>query len=629
MAEMQNTSQSERGIPEAMLVVFHSINAFSVVPALITGLFSEVYFLRLSGDLCKSNTFARLSAFFNLRPLPLEGKKHLQGMRYYDFGFEDIVHGQAERMLPMSIIQNLDKSFEGISKLESKLKLALATSFNYHDVGAIALYISSESPSKPALFIHTSFVSYWQRENGVKGADRFHHALFPSADFERLWVKSKQLILKMLTIRRKVRTRHLPESHHAISSLQTTAIIYHSSINYGQMFRKLHYFSSEPHSRLHLSQVTCFVLDRYELFQKLILDDEPVLIDMVRIHTIKDIFDGLYLLVSKLRNVKTFNELSGLIFLVRFFYSYRAWCRTLHNYPNLKNVIIDYDILFPKSLALALESFNIRTIALQERGSTSFASIYGTIVDTYLFSGGIFTEYGNRNKSIACRIPVNFGQWRTSLFFSKELPDFYELSYLGFNKRNIRDFSTVICCLGWYTAQENSITSMFISTSSSLELYSRVKSLALRFSNSAVVLRLKLLSDSDRCIICDLFSDADNVFLCDEYSKMNASYSLCKKADVIVSVQTSLAEECLAVGKKVVLLDSTHNFKSICTDIYPKDFHFAIADDLEQIIALVSRCMQDDVELTLKYKELREKLMGDFDLGAPNMIPNTIEKYLQ
>lgn len=610
-----------------MLIVFQSVNIFSIVPALIAGLFSDVYYLHLADGFCKSKIFARLSTFFNLRLLPLEGTKNLQGIRYFDFGFEDTVYGQVERMLPVNIIQNMDKYFRNISELENKLKIAFATSFNYHDVGAVALYLNCASPSKSTYFIHTSFASYLQRENGVKSADRFHHVLFPTADFERLWIKLKQLIRNLLPIREKTRSRGLPENSHATPFLQTTAIFYHCSVNYGQMFRKLHYFSSEPQSRLHPTQVTSFVLDRYELFQKPVSDNEPILIDMVRTHTIKDVFDSLSLLVSKLRNVKALNELSGLIFSTRLFFSYSGWCRTLRNYPNLKNVIIDYDIVFPKSLALALESFNIRTIALQERGSTSFGSVYGTIVDTYLFSGNIFTEYGVRNKSIACRLPVNFGQWRTSLFFSKELPDFYELSYVAFNKKEIRDFSTVIGCLGWFTVQEEH--SVLLSPSSSLELYSRVKSLASRFNNSAVILRLKLLSDFDRRTIQDYFAGVDNVFLCDEYSKMNASYSLCKKADVIVSVQTSLAEECLSIGKKVVLLDSTHNFKRICTDIYPQDFHFAIADDLDQIIALVSRCMQDDTELMEKYKELRGKLMGGVDLSVTNMIPDTIEKYLQ
>jgi len=612
-----------------MLIVFQSINIFSIVPILIVGLFSKVYYLHLDDGLCKSNLFVRLFTFFNLRSLPLDDKKELQGMRCWNSGFEDIIHGQAERMLPISITRNLNKYFSNISELGSKLKVALVTSFYHTDVGYVALYVNSEPSAKSVYFIHTSLLSYLQRENGVKGADRFHHVLFPAADLERLWAKGKSLILKILAIRKKTQPRNLNESDYVIPSVQTTAIFFHCSVNYGQLFRKLHYFSSNPQSQLHSTRVACFVLSRNEPLQRIVLDDEPVLIDMIQTHTIKDIFASLYFLVSHLWNVKALNELSGLILLTKLFYSYSAWCRTLHKYPNLKNVIIDYDIVFPKALALALESCNIRTIALQERGNLSFGSVYGVIADTYLFSGSIFMEYGVKNKSIVCRLPVNFGQWRTSLFFSKELPDFYELNYLRFGKKEIRDFSTVICCLGWFTSRENPATETTLSPNSSLAFYFRVKSLALRFNNSAFVLRMKLLSDFDRCTIQDYFAGVANVFLCDENLKLNASYSLCKKADVIVAAKTSLAEECIAVGKKVVFLDSTHNFKRICTDTMPHDFHFAIADDLDQIVSLVSRCMQDDTELMGKYKELRGKLTGDFDLSVTNIIPDTLERYLQ
>jgi hypothetical protein len=109
---------------------------------------------------------------------------------------------------------------------------------------------------------------------------------------------------------------------------------------------------------------------------------------------------------------------------------------------------------------------------------------------------------------------------------------------------------------------------------------------------------------------------------------MNASYALCKRADVIVSVQTSLADECLAAGKKVVILDSTHNFKSICTDIYPKEFHFAFASDSQHMLDLVSRCLNSDADLTARYDSLKGQLTGDFDLRTPEIIPDTLEQFL-
>jgi hypothetical protein len=310
-------------------------------------------------------------------------------------------------------------------------------------------------------------------------------------------------------------------------------------------------------------------------------------------------------------------------------YGMRSWQVALQEYPELKNVIIDYDILFPKTLALALEGRRIRTIALQERGSASFASIYCAIADTYLLCGGLFTEYGQRNPSIACRQAVNFGAWRTAFLIGAELPAFEGLSMQKYGDRSVMEFTSVIAVLGWFTAEQDQESSPFINRSANLDLHKRVKSLALEFPDAAVVLRLKLLNELDRRMAFESFSSAQNIFLCDEYSKMNASYALCKRADVIVSVQTSLADECLAAGKRVVVLDSTHNFKSICTDIYPEEFHFAFATGSQHMLDLVSRCLHGDAELAARYDRLKEQLTGEFDLRKPDIIPETLEQFLE
>ena len=98
---------------------------------------------------------------------------------------------------------------------------------------------------------------------------------------------------------------------------------------------------------------------------------------------------------------------------------------------------------------------------------------------------------------------------------------------------------------------------------------------------------------------------------------------------MIVSVQTNLADEYLSVGKKVVLIDSTHNIRRLCKDVYLQDLHFAIADDSKEINALVVRCLSGDTELLAQYQELCSKLSGDFDLTIPNAIPKALEIYLQ
>ena len=98
---------------------------------------------------------------------------------------------------------------------------------------------------------------------------------------------------------------------------------------------------------------------------------------------------------------------------------------------------------------------------------------------------------------------------------------------------------------------------------------------------------------------------------------------------IIISVQTSLADECLAYGKKVILIDSTHNLSGMIKDIYPQDFHFASAYNYNQIKSLVTRCLNGDQTLSGQYQELSYKLAGQADFTLPDAISQAIEAHLQ
>jgi hypothetical protein len=394
------------------------------------------------------------------------------------------------------------------------------------------------------------------------------------------------------------------------------------------MFRKGHYFSGNNHSRLHPSNVLSLVLDRQKPLTGLQSLDGLELRDFHRASNWRGMLAAAEFFFFKVIRIRSLDQLLGVIFLTRMYYAVQSWKEALLEYPGLKNVIIDYDILFPKALSIALEGKGIRTIALQERGSASFASIYCAINDTYLFCGGIFTEYGKRNPSIACRESIDFGAWRTTFLMGANVPAFNDLSMQRYGDASVIDFAMVIAVLGWFTSKADSEMCPLTNSLASLDLYKHVKSLALAFPDVAVVLRLKILDELDRQAISENFSGIQNIYLCDEYSKMNASYTLCKRADVVVSVQTSLADECLAAGKKVVVLDSTHNLKNICTDIYPEEFHFAFASDSQSMLDLVARCLNGDAKLIAQYDKLKEQLVGEFDLSTPNIIPDTLERLL-
>ena len=119
-----------------------------------------------------------------------------------------------------------------------------------------------------------------------------------------------------------------------------------------------------------------------------------------------------------------------------------------------------------------------------------------------------------------------------------------------------------------------------------------------------------------------------NFYLCDDYDNEAISYRLCKDSDLIVSVQTSLAEESLAFGKKVIFINDNYPIKKMTEDVYTKEFFFTISRNKSDFIKLAKNCLTNEAEINKKYKLLKGQLSGDIDLSIPNIIPDTIEKFL-
>ena len=63
-------------------------------------------------------------------------------------------------------------------------------------------------------------------------------------------------------------------------------------------------------------------------------------------------------------------------------------------------------------------------------------------------------------------------------------------------------------------------------------------------------------------------------------------------------------------------------------DVYSKEFSFTISRNKQDFIKLAKRCLSNDEEINKKYNLLKNKLSGSIDLSLPNIIPDTIEKFL-
>ena len=113
---------------------------------------------------------------------------------------------------------------------------------------------------------------------------------------------------------------------------------------------------------------------------------------------------------------------------------------------------------------------------------------------------------------------------------------------------------------------------------------------------------MKILKENDSQFIMDQCKNIKNFYLCDDYDNEAVSYRLCKESDLIISVQTSLAEESLAYGKKVIFINDNYPIKKMTEDTYSKEFLFTIPKNKLNFIKLAKNCLNNNKETDKKYK---------------------------
>jgi len=290
---------------------------------------------------------------------------------------------------------------------------------------------------------------------------------------------------------------------------------------------------------------------------------------------------------------------------------------------HLKNKHNNYDYLFFFFLSLALEKKGIKTLALQERPSSSFYHyLYGVFCDVYLYSGKIWMDYGLKNNSIISKKSINFAPWRSKFFHNSDL-NVSEFKFLD-SRRGLADFKKIILFLGYFLDED---AHFYLTGASANEKFlDYVVSVAQAHPDIAVIVRMKSFNDAFACMARAKLSFYQNIFISNDYSMNALSYSFCSAADIIVSVNTSIADEALYSGKKVLLIDDLGVVSNVCSGMYPDVFGFVIMKSETQLLDAVCRILNDDTELEGLYAQLSDHLSG-VDVSSPDAIPDAIEKH--
>ena len=289
----------------------------------------------------------RIHKIKNIQPLKFNQKsvKSKKVLRKYDYGEKSYINSYISKYIPIVFFLNKKNKFKNIENIQNKLELIFISKLNYHDIGAIDIYCDI-TKNKKIFLLHTNFHSFICKNNGVNLGTNIIHIYLPIDDFYTIFRTIKN------TIRKKInnifnnnlfRKDYLEKKPNLL--YKKIAIIYHDSTNYGPLYKKDHYFSTNKNSFLFKKNVTKFVLGNNK-------NDKVSLINLNYQFKYNDILIFLKYLLLEFRFCRNLNQLYGLILINLFFLRYKYW-REFFKKTKIKNVIYDYDILMSKSIAFA------------------------------------------------------------------------------------------------------------------------------------------------------------------------------------------------------------------------------------------------------------------------------------
>lgn len=559
------------------------------------------------------NTF--LKKFQNIKKVKLESEDKIGICKKIDYPPEHIIRNYLSSLQIVDVYQNLSAVYQGISFIEEKLNLSLVSSLGYHSAGLVyAYYITNyEKKFEKLYIINCDFRSFLLQEYKIFD-NKSVHVFFPLGYLVGLPHYLFKALMRLLKFLKNIQKRSVLRPRKKSKGGKAVAVFFHKSDTYGGLYKKAHYFSSDKTSILHWENVI-----KYVLYPD---DHTPNYLIPVSSNIQKTDFFGIFNVISFFSFLRLGqSEKRAVLILFLRYLEYKSWLRTFQN-STLRYVIVDYDILFPKPLSLALEKLGIPTFSIQERPTSSlYHKIYGVICDVYGYSGELWREHGEKNRSIICKRSVNFGSWRHSFFKNENL----KFENMVFHRRVSLSVSRKkIIFFGYFLDPESPVAN----SGANEQFFDYVEAVSARFAECDLFVRMKDLNEVLYQRMYNRFSGLNNVYISTQYDVDGLSYSLCNAGDAIVSVQTSLAEEALSYGKKVVLLDNLYTVNSMCSDIYPSEFDFLIARTADDIFRLIDGIFLADQTLMRRYKRLQKALSADQVFASQSEVASTIERVL-
>jgi glycosyltransferase involved in cell wall biosynthesis len=376
-------------------------------------------------------------------------------------------------------------------------------------------------------------------------------------------------------------------------------------VAYGNLFMKGYYYSDDPSSVRHPSNIFHIEYD---------LDDDGLRERIIKYYRDHFIPYGILPSVRAARAVRYLPEyfrrrgcramrVSSLKDIAREFFAmlafgrYKAYHELMAPFKSAKLALVGYDFLFPKPLSLALDTMGIRTVAVQERFLSSIPNITTVLLDCYFVWGRINQEglAKDANSHVSSVFPV--GPPRRDIFSDA-------LAKKRGTPADAGRAKTIVALdyLSFEDPEENRL-SPHVNWKNNMVFYQDMIRLASDLPGVRIILRGK----NDAWCRMPYFQEVyrsmrslPNLTVDHDYSKFNVSYDLVSEADLVIGKYTSILDEALAAGKPVLVHDYSRTMS--------KETHLVFDYNGLDIFVFSYRQMKERVEKILYKNEYIEPM---------------------
>lgn len=332
----------------------------------------------------------------------------------------------------------------------------------------------------------------------------------------------------------------------------------HKSIFYGDLYLKDNFYSEDLNSAFFPANILHIEFENISLTENQFqyYKNNKIKTEIFPKLQIKDVLYYSIYIIKKLglKKILFFLRKDFLLFLIFLINTVKflSTKKLITENFDAKIVLAGFDILFPTILSLAFESLRIKTIALQERFLPTFFLHYPFLMDTYFCNSEFVSKaiQKSNNKFVNHCIPCGQSRSDTLVNFQENITSKNKrFTVVAFDFHSDLDF-------------DDNRLNVLINWKANASFYRDLCNLAKSFPDVDIIIRGKNTDWTKIPFFKDELKNVNripNIWINDDYSKLNKQYELASLSDLVIAKYTSIGDEIIAAGKRIIYHDFTPN----------------------------------------------------------------------